>query len=775
MADDKVLAAQKWVNSTYGSVTGYSRCPENGNTGWSTMYSLIMGLQHELGISPVVASFGPGTLAKLETHGPIDAAEQNKNIVRIIQHALFCKGYWGGGQDGVFDVTTITAIKQMMSNMGLNESDARVTPKLFKALLTMDAYVLVSGGSDKVRDIQRWLNGRYQNKSFFFFGPCDGHYSRDVQQALMKALQSEIGIPDSQVNGNFGPGTAAALRTHTVSSGSSGVLVQLFSSACVFNEGFTYEETPYTTGFRENFDAKLVEFVKAFQGFSELPQSGQGDYQTWAQLLVSMGDPDRDAHACDTRFTITTARAKALHDAGYSAVGRYLDEEPEGTLDKEIKPGELQAIFDAGLRCFPIWQYHGRKLADFSYAQGYDHGQRAHERGLHYGFDRSTVLYFAVDYDATDEEIKSNILPYFSGVSAALASKGRRYIAGVYGSRNVCSQVTGAGYARWAFVSGMSWGFSGNLGFPLPQQWSFNQIKEFKFTAGGDTFDLDRVVHRDGADFGVDRINSTGSPAAAFLEYIDGLFRTAQNYGKGNPSLRVMEFLRYPRYVDIYSGWENLIGDVDREWISYAQKNGPSRLKLYTDPGTGIELNADHFGATANAAFLKGRGEGTAANRGDFGGWGGDLSTFYGEWRANGDQWASGYLFCQDRLFKIDPGSSSFPMGDLIEDIDGFLIGTACKNGADFHTEVRKMLDQDGHATRFKRYYQQRHNSTKQHVIDTAKNMLTDVGDDTELAALRTAAIKDSGGWDTTLPGHMPDYKLDPFVEGYADCLIRLT
>jgi hypothetical protein len=36
-------------------------------------------------------------------------------------------------------------------------------------------------------------------------------------------------------------------------------------------------------------------------------------------------------------------------------VGRYLDEHPEGTLDKEIKPGELQTIFEAGLRCFPIW------------------------------------------------------------------------------------------------------------------------------------------------------------------------------------------------------------------------------------------------------------------------------------------------------------------------------------------------------------------------------------------------------------------------------------
>ncbi|WP_405389907.1 hypothetical protein OG596_19665 [Streptomyces sp. NBC_01102] len=42
MAGDKVLEAQKWVNSTYGAVSGYVRCPENGQTGWSTMYALVI-------------------------------------------------------------------------------------------------------------------------------------------------------------------------------------------------------------------------------------------------------------------------------------------------------------------------------------------------------------------------------------------------------------------------------------------------------------------------------------------------------------------------------------------------------------------------------------------------------------------------------------------------------------------------------------------------------------------------------------------------------------
>src|SRR5690349_9918855 len=97
MADEKVLAAQKWVNSTYGGVSGYVKCPEDGKTGWATMYSLTMGLQRELGISPVVANFGDGTLAKVAALGTIGIGwKRIPNIVKIIRHALFCKGYWGG-------------------------------------------------------------------------------------------------------------------------------------------------------------------------------------------------------------------------------------------------------------------------------------------------------------------------------------------------------------------------------------------------------------------------------------------------------------------------------------------------------------------------------------------------------------------------------------------------------------------------------------------------------------------------------------------------------
>lgn len=40
-------------------------------------------------------------------------------------------------------------------------------------------------GSDSVRRIQQWPNGRYVNRRDFFIVPCDGIYSRDVAKAMI--------------------------------------------------------------------------------------------------------------------------------------------------------------------------------------------------------------------------------------------------------------------------------------------------------------------------------------------------------------------------------------------------------------------------------------------------------------------------------------------------------------------------------------------------------------------------------------------------------------
>lgn len=759
MVDVKVLEAQQWVNATYGAVPGYNRCPETGRTGWSTMYSLTRALQHELGISPLSDNFGPTTLRRLEERGGgIPLTEQNQNIVKIIQCACFCKGYHPGDITGHFGLDTQFAVTAMMSNAGLGGAlGGVVRPKVMKALLTMDAYVVVAGGTDAIRSIQQWLNGRYTSRRDFFVIPCDGHFSRDVQKATMMAIQFELGMTDDQATGVFGPGTQAGLRSHPVGTGSSGVWVQLFSAAMVFNRHGS---------FTDSFGDGLATAVRAFQEFSYLPVTGRGDFATWAQLLVSTGDPTRPGTASDGITMITPAKAQALHAAGYRTIGRYLDERG-GTLDKELKPGELQTIFANGLRMFPISQYYGGERDYFTYTQGFTDALGAHAKAVSHGFNAGTVIYFAVDYDATQEEIDSHIVPYFYGVVAGLASKGKRYVHGVYGSRNVCAEVTRQTYARWSFVSGMSTGFSGNMGFPLPENWAFNQIQTLFVGSGDGRIEIDKNIHRPGTDPAVSSVNDPSSPVDAFVAYVQRLYDLARGYGQGDPSRLVMEYLRHEDYVNFQ--WRQLIGDIDHGFVTHVKATGLQMIREYRDPFYGVDIKVSHFGASCNGHYVDPRPGGTGTNRGDVAGWGGDLMTFYGEWRRDSDSYASGYTYCQERLAKVD-GDGTFKLRDLIEDADAYNIAVAVRAGTNIADAVRANLKGGGHLSRFRRYYDGRFGGSPGTAAAIAKDILLK-SDDAIIVAGRLYLIQSTGGFYTAMPTVLPGDVLDAFCRGFGDTL----
>jgi peptidoglycan hydrolase-like protein with peptidoglycan-binding domain len=379
----------------------------------------------------------------------------------------------------------------------------------------MDQFRLVPNGDPGVQSIQRRLNARYVADiriPAMGLVPCDGVYGRDVQQGFMMAIQYEIGIAPASINGYFGPGTQNGLRT--VGSGRlTGNLRYLFRAGCYFN-------SPVPTGTAQVPHAPLhynvadidtdtetsthLAWLQQFQRFSQIPVTATNDYTTWAQLLVSSGDTNRPAAGCDCITEITLTRGQELYVAGYRIVGRYLDEHlpPDDPYfrNKALKPGEPQAILSAGLRLLPIFQYNGTQLFNFTYQKGYDQATIAHQKAIEHRLPAGTCIYFAVDYDALDIDIDSSIKPYFQGVKGALAVLGNRYQFGVYGSRNVCTRVSNEVGARWSMVGGMSWGYSGNLGFPLPTNWSFNQIREYEFRPG---WGLDHDVWRDNADPGV--------------------------------------------------------------------------------------------------------------------------------------------------------------------------------------------------------------------------------------------------------------------------------
>lgn len=497
-----VLRAQKFVNSTYSSRTGLT-VDEDGRTGWNTMYALTRALQLELGIAPQSNSFGPTTLNALTAKYPVLNASTmpSENFCRIIQSAMYCKGYDGGDIDGKYNARVQAAMIKLKTDMGVigPYPGSDLTPKVFKGLLNMDAYVTVNSGLDAIRSVQQWLNSRYANRADFYIIPCDGHNSRDVSKSMLFAIQYELGMADGTANGLFGPGTQAGLKAHPVSNGLQSTWVSLFTAGMILNQ--------WPVAFSNSFDSSLANTVSNFQDFAKLPVTGMGDFPTWASLLVSYGDQSRKGEACDGVTKITPARAAALKAEGVRYVGRYLTNPSTTSLpEKAIQPGELQTIADSGLRCFPIYQTFGRDASSFSYTAGRAAGQAAINAALDHGFKSGTRIFFAVDFDAMDNEVTASVLPHFKGIVDAVADDGNRYLIGVYGPRNVCTRVSGAGHSSASFVSDMSSGFSGNFGYPLPSDWAYDQIVTRTVGSGDGSINIDNNI-ASGRDIGENSFN----------------------------------------------------------------------------------------------------------------------------------------------------------------------------------------------------------------------------------------------------------------------------
>ncbi|MBD0844591.1 glycoside hydrolase domain-containing protein [Streptomyces sp. TRM68416] len=517
MADEMVLRAQRFINTTYPNMLGIDRLEENGQTSWTVMYALTRALQLELGISSLSNNFGPTTLNTLKSKYPVlnDGTVPSANFARIIQSALYCKGYDGGEIDGKYNDRVAASIRKLKSDMGVLSSFSdpdSLYPKVFKGLLNMDPYVVVGSGSTKIREIQQWLNSRYIGRADFFIVPCDGHHSRTVASSMLYAIQYELGMADGVANGNFGPGTKAGLADHTLSEGSAGTWPQLFSAALILNGR---SATPFTSV----FNSTVASETAAFQSFVKLPVTGRGDFSTWASLLVSYGDQNRRGEACDGVTKITAARAATLKAEGVKYIGRYLINPTGGRpYEKEIQAGELQTIAENGLRCFPIWQTYGRDAKGFSYPSGSADGLAAIAAAQRHGFKNGARIFFAVDFDAYDYEVTNNILPYFKGVEDAMAMSGNPYRIGVYGPRNVCIRASEAGHATASFVSDMSSGFSGNYGYPLPANWAYDQIVTRWLGTGDGAIEVDHNI-ASGRDIGEGSFNPSfldNDPDTAF-------------------------------------------------------------------------------------------------------------------------------------------------------------------------------------------------------------------------------------------------------------------
>ncbi len=499
--DEMILKTQQWLNTTYGNDSRYVRVTEDGFTGWGTINGLTRALQIELGIATTADSFGPTTISKFKTRYPNGIAQQEPNatyednIFAIIQGALWCKGYSTGSGEITrhFYGGTGAGVKLLKNDAGVDDSVSTVTLDVMQALLSMNQYKNLwrLGGNSEIRSIQQDINQNY--RAYVGLAPCDGLYSRDMNKALIKVLQAVEGLSPTDATGNFGATTKSKCpilpNGANVTDSNRGPAIRLMRYALCCN-GLS------TGSISTTWDTSISDKINTFQAKYAINVNGNGDINTWMALLLSSGNPDRSSIGCDCSTILNAAKANALYSAGYRYVGRYLT----GTVGSNYTPKnlsitEMEAIFAAGLKIFAIYQDNNPSVGYFTKAQGEADAANAIAAAQELKIPYHEVIFFAVDFDAMDYQITSNIIPYFQGIHKIVKSHRNAYKIGVYGSRNVCSRVNKIGLAVSSFVGDMSTGYSGNMGYSLPDNWAFDQFREYTFQCSDGPFGLDKDAY----------------------------------------------------------------------------------------------------------------------------------------------------------------------------------------------------------------------------------------------------------------------------------------
>jgi peptidoglycan hydrolase-like protein with peptidoglycan-binding domain len=343
-----------------------------------------------------------------------------------------------------------------------------------------------------------------------------------------------------------------------------------------------------------------------------------------------------------------------------------------------------------------------------------------------------------VDYDPTGDEILGPVSNFFTAINTWMNSHLLgKYAVGVYGTRNVCLSMMSAGKASAAFVAGMSTGWSGNMGWPMPNPWAYNQIQETTATWARSSVSVDHdavasgapavalsgvtppPTEKDGAttSTGFDTVYQwTVSAEAECERALHGTL--VESKASALPSL-ILSWLRKPTYWNSSPTNEamwTVYTPEDTDAASIAARSAcQSALGTPGSTATLPVVNTDyrdipHMAATALG--YKTWGIPSSQNGwdfGDFGGWALDLLQIWGKYDPNADlaSWMGQHL-------GVVNDSEGFPYADVLADADGYELAAALRtnsSGLGLSTSMRSLYQQDGNA-RITRFYAERFNSS---------------------------------------------------------------
>lgn len=149
-------------------------------------------------------------------------------------------------------------------------------------------------------------------------------------------------------------------------------------------------------------------------------------------------------------------RPSALKREGYTFACRYLSRD----ASKDLSKAEAKALAAEGIASVVVWETSADRARD-GYKAGQDDAAAAARKATACGMIGDRPIYFAVDWDASDAELRNGVTQYFKGVASVIGLAR----TGVYGGYRSVRYLSAEGLATW-FWQTYAWSagnwFAGN-------------------------------------------------------------------------------------------------------------------------------------------------------------------------------------------------------------------------------------------------------------------------------------------------------------------------
>ena len=166
----------------------------------------------------------------------------------------------------------------------------------------------------------------------------------------------------------------------------------------------------------------------------------------------------------DTPINVTS-RIPCLVSKGIQTIIRYYNFSNSASFpNKRLELSEAEAISANNLQMAAVFQQRQNQVADFDKLKGIAAGRRAYRFAQdNIGQPQGSAIYFSVDFDAGNTEIKNSIIPFFEGIKTAFSEESNNnphYRVGAYGSGLTCSTLAQKDLIQLTWLA-MSRGFRG--------------------------------------------------------------------------------------------------------------------------------------------------------------------------------------------------------------------------------------------------------------------------------------------------------------------------